>query len=486
MASGRAVKAGIWSTVDLVVRLVVSFVTSIILARILTPADFGIFALVMFFVMVSQVLVDRGLATALIQGQAESADQKNALFWTTLTIAAVMAVAIGLMAPSFAAYFRYPVLQPLLYVCAGIVVVSALASVPTAILQRELRFEAIAKTGLVSSSVSAVAAVVAALYGAGVWSFAIQAGAYSVINSALIWIRCDWRPGPWPRFGEAALMLRFGSFVTLSSLMDVVYMNAASLIIGRLHGAADLGFFNRAQNLQNLPGNILAAIVTRVALPLFSAQQHDHDALRRGVRLVQGAIMLVNLPLMVAMVVMPDLIVGFLYGAKWLSTAPLLAIMAFGGVLFPLQIVNMQLVLSQGRSGLSFKVEAIKKLIGLIAIFAGSAFGLTGVAIGLAASIYLGYAINAGVAGRMIGYRPLAQLRDLVGVLAASLVMGVAIAALRWMLSPGTAAELFILTGWGMLVYASVVLLARVGVTDELVALTPVSRFIDRIPRLRR
>jgi PST family polysaccharide transporter len=189
---------------------------------------------------------------------------------------------------------------------------------------------------------------------------------------------------------------------------------------------------------------------------------------------------------MVAMVVMPDLIVGFLYGVKWLPTAPLLAIMACGGLLFPLQIVNMQLVLSQGRSGLGFKVEAIKKLIGLIAILAGSAFGLTGLAIGLAASIYLGYAINAAVAGRMIGYGPLAQLRDLVGVLAASLVMGLAIAALRTMLSPGTAAQLFILTGSGMLVYTGIVVLARVGVAEELVALTPLSRFIGRLPRLRR
>lgn len=473
-----------WSTVDLCVRLGIHFIVSIILARLLTPTDFGIFALVMFFVAISQVLVDRGLSTALIQSQTDSPEQQTALFWCTMIVALVLGAIIAAIAPAFAGYFGYPVLEPLLYVCAAIVPTSAFASVPTALLQRRLRFDIIAKSGLVASVFSAVASVTSAVYGAGVWSFAIQAAIYSIANSCLIWIVGGWSPLRKMHLSAAKHLMHFGSFVTFASLLDVVYTNGASLIIGRLHGARDLGFFNRAQNLQNLPGNILAAIVTRVALPLFSAKQGDDTSLMNGMRIVQGAIMLINLPLMAALVVMPDLVIDFLYGPKWLSAAPILAILSIGGILFPLQVVNMQLVLSQGRSGLSLKVELIKKIIGLLSLLIGSLYGLTGLAIGQAVSVYIGFFINAAIVGRMIGYTFFRQLRDLVGVAILTIIMAGVLVAARPLLDLGNALNLILLTLIGGIVFAVLAVLLRISVVEDLIAMTPLRRFSHRIPAL--
>ncbi len=486
MAGSTAIRAGIWSTVDLCVRLGIHFIVSVILARLLTPTDFGIFALVMFFVAISQVLVDRGLSTALVQSQTESLEQQTALFWCTMLVAFVLCVIIAAIAPAFALYFGYPVLEPLLYVCAAIVLSSAFASVPTALLQRRLRFDIIAKSGLVASVLSAVASVTSAVYGAGVWSFAIQAATYSVANSCLIWIVGGWSPSREMHLGAAKQLMHFGSFVTFASLLDVVYTNGASLIIGRLHGARDLGFFNRAQNLQNLPGNILAAIVTRVALPLFSAKQGDDTALMNGMRVVQGAIMLINLPLMAALTVMPDLVIDFLYGPKWLAAAPVLTILSIGGILFPLQIVNMQLVLSQGRSGLSLKVEFIKKIIGLLLLLIGSFYGLTGLAISQAISVYVGFFINASVVGRMIGYTSFRQLIDLFGIAILSIIMAAILMAVRPLLGFGSAIDLILLTSIGGILFGLVAVLFRISVVDDLIAMTPLRRFSHRIPALVR
>ncbi|MFL0415831.1 lipopolysaccharide biosynthesis protein [Sphingomonas sp. 179-A 2A2 NHS] len=482
MATRKAISAGIWSTIDLSARLGIHFFVSIALARILTPTDFGIFALVMFFVAISQVLVDRGLATALIQSEAPSLEQKTSLFWHTILFSLFLGLVTAAIAPAFADYFGYPVLEPLLYVCAAIVPTSALASIPTALLQRDLRFDVIAKAGLAASTLSAVAAIAAALYGAGVWSFAAQAATYSLANSCLIWRMGRWNPLPRLHLGAALPLVRFGSFVTLTSLVDVVYTNGASLIIGRLHGARDLGFYNRAQNLQNLPGNILAAIVTRVALPLFSAKVGDREALRSGVRLVQGTIMLINLPLMAALAIIPDLVIQFLYGPKWLFAAPILRILAVGGILFPLQVVNMQLVLSQGRSGLSFKIEFLKKIIGLAALLIGSLHGLEGMAIGQAVSVYLGFFINAAVTGRMIGYSPGAQLKDLSGIGAITAVMTGTVLAVRPLLGYGNDIDLLLLALLGGAIFVICAVLLRIGIIDELIEMTPLRRFAHRIP----
>lgn len=484
MAESTAIRAGIWSTVDLCVRLGIHFVVSVILARLLTPTDFGIFALVMFFVAISQVLVDRGLSTALIQSQTDSPEQQTALFWWTMIVACVLSAIIAVIAPVFAQYFGYPVLKPLLYVCAVIVPTSAFASVPTALLQRRLRFDIVAKSGIIASVLSATASVTSAVYGAGVWSFAVQAVIYSVTNSCLIWIIGNWSPLQKMHLGAAKKLIHFGSLVTFASLLDVIYTNGTSLIIGRLHGARDLGFFNRAQNLQNLPGNILAAIVTRVALPLFSAKQGDDASLMNGMRIVQGAIMLINLPLMAALAVLPDLVINFLYGPKWVSVAPILAILSIGGILFPLQVVNAQLIISQGRSGLSLKIEVSKKIIGLLLLLIGSRYGLNGLAVGQAVSVYLGFFINAVIVGRMIGYGLFRQIRDLFGVAIITIIMAGVMVAVRPMLALGDTVDLIALTSIGGIFFVALVVLLRISVIEDLIAMTPLQRFSHRIPAL--
>lgn len=478
----KAFHAGLWSSADLTVRLGIHFVVSILLARILTPTDFGIFALVMFFIAISQILVDRGFATVIVQRSVESEEEKTAIFWYTILLSVLIALIMFLIAPWFANFFGHPVLQPLLYLSATVVPLNALASVPTALLQRELRFDVIAKSGLAASILSGSTAVVAAFLGAGVWSFAIQAALYSILNSALIWGMGRWSPLRRMHLARGRKLVGFGSFVTMAGLLDVLYIHGSSLIIGRLHGVADLGFYNRAQNLQNLPGGILAAIVNRVALPLF-AKMDDPLALRAHVRIVQGAIMLINLPLMAALIVLPDLLIEVLYGPKWLFAAPILAILAFGGILFPLQMVNMQVVLSQGRSGVMLKVEVAKKVIGLASLAIGSLYGLTGLAIGQAISVYIGFLINAVVAGRVTGYGLVEQIRDLAGIVLITAIMAVVLLFVRPMLSFGNLADLSLLTLIGGSVFILSAIVFRVGVVNQLLLMTPLGRFSSKSPQ---
>lgn len=187
--------------------------------------------------------------------------------------------------------------------------------------------------------------------------------------------------------------------------------------------------------------------------------------------------MLINLPLMAALIVLPDLLIEVLYGPKWLFAAPILAILAFGGILFPLQMVNMQVVLSQGRSGTMFKVEVAKKLIGLALLVIGSLYGLTGLAIGQATSVYIGFIINAVVSGRVIGYGLVGQVRDLTGVVLITAIMAAVLVFTRPMLPFSGFYNMLLLALVGSAVFTLSAIAFRVGVISQLLAMTPLGRF---------
>ncbi|MDQ0839826.1 lipopolysaccharide biosynthesis protein [Sphingomonas faeni] len=480
MRQNKTVSAGIWSGLDLSARFIIQFIVSIVLARILSPAEFGIYALTLIFVALSQVLVDGGFSTAIIQAEEISDEEMTSVFWYNLIISIILSAFIAMVAPAVARLFGYPILTPLLYGTAVIVPFSALATVPAAKIQRELRFDRVAKAGLSASIISGVIAVVAAMNGAGIWSFTFQAAAYAVVNTGLIWLLAGWRPLRSPHLRAARRLASFGSLVALSGLLDVVYVQGSTLIIGKLYGAKELGFYNRAQNLQSLPASILSAIVTRVALPIFSSKFNDKTALRRGTRLAQGVVMLINLPLMAMLATVPDLIINVLYGAKWLPAAPILTILAIGGVLFPLHAVNLQLILSQGRSDLYLKVEIAKKFIGVLFLGIGSFFGVTGLALGQTAFVFLAFFLNAGVAGRMIDYRPFRQLRDLGGTIAITLLMAGIVLLVRPLLPFGNFWKLVTLSIIAGVSFAGTAFLLRIGATYELLQMTPLGRFLKQ------
>lgn len=434
----------------------------------------------MIFISISLVLIDGGFSTAIIQKENISPEEQTAVFWYNTLASLLISIVIAVSAPFIAQSLGYAVLRPVLTAIALAVPIMAIGAVPSAMLQRRLRFDLVARAGLLSTVSSGTVAIVAALNGAGVWTFVLQTMTMALVNTASVWALAHWRPLRRPHFRSARQLAGFGSLIALSGLLEVVYAHGSSLIIGKLHGARDLGFYNRAQNLQSLPATVLTAVVTRVALPVFSTKAQDSVALRRGVRMVQGVVMLINLPLMAALATMPDLVITVLYGPKWLVAAPALSILAIGGVLFPLHAVNLQLMLAKGRSDLFFKVEVIKKVIGITFVAMGSMYGIIGLAIGQTVFVYIAFFINAGVGGRMIGYNPFAQLRDLAGPVLLTFAMVAVLLVIRPLLQFGEFFNLAILTVIGGGFFIVTALLFGIGCTHELIALSPLRGLLLR------
>jgi len=454
MSKERAARAGIWSALDLALRQGVQFGVTIVLARLLAPADFGLIALLTFFTSLSITFVQGGLSLALVQRLDTSREEESAVFWVNLAASLVFATLIVLIAPAAARFYGQPTLHWLMFVAAGQVVLSALGAVHTELLTRTLQFHQIAKTGLVSSLLSAAAAVTAAAMGLGVWALAIQLLVQAGAGTAALWWVSPWRPQLRFRLSSIRHLYGFGAFISLSSVLEVLYSNGFSLVLGKLYGLADLGILNRAVAIQALPTGIISQVVSRTALPLFSARADDKPALLRGFSMTIRVSMLLSLPLITGLALLADLVVPVLYGDKWMRAVYLLRLLAFGGSLLPFHVLNLQLLLAQGESRTFFSLEIQKKVLGIICYGIGCCFGILGIAYASIVFGVLAFLVNAEPTRKSLGYGVVRQLLEIRDIVAATLFMAAGVYLLRQLLDLAPAIELAVLVGAGGLLYA--------------------------------
>lgn len=431
MTVARAASAGVWSAADIVLRQVVQFGATVVLARLLAPADFGLVALLGFFSSLAIVFVQGGLSLALVQRQETSFEEENAVFWTNFCSAVLFALVLIAIAPAVARFYGYPLLDPLMFVAAAQVVFSALGAVHASLLTRALEFRGLTKAGIGSTLASAGSAVAAAYAGWGVWALGVQIVVQAALNSAALWWVSPWRPRWRVRFGAVRDLWAFGIHISMSSILEVVYTNGFVLIIGKIYGARDLGYLNRATAMQALPTGIVSAVIARIALPLLATRADEPDALLRGFRMAVGLAMLLSLPVMAGLSVLADLVVLVLLGPQWAPAAPVLAVAAVGGTLLPLHVLNLQLLLAGGESRDFLRLEIQKKVVGTICYGVGCFFGIMGIAWASLVFTVLAFLINAEPTRRTLGYGAFSQIRDLAGLIGLTLAMAAAVAALR-------------------------------------------------------
>jgi len=477
MTKQKAAKAGLWSALDIAFRQGVQFVVTIVLARLLTPEDFGVIALLAFFATLSIAFAQSGLTAGLVQRQDTSRAEESAVFWWNLAVALIFSVVMVAAGPALAAFYEIPVLRPLMWVAAAQVILSALGAVHSALMTRSLEFGQLTKVGVASSVVAGVAGVAIAVMGGGIWALAAQMTAAAAVNTAGLWMVSPWRPSLHWRFRTIRRILNFGTWVSIGYLLEVLYTQGSSLLIGKLYGVRDLGFYNRAMSTQLLPSSIMAQIVSRIALPLFAARAEDLDALRRGLRMAIGLAMMLNLPLMTGLALLAPEVLVVLFGAKWLPAAPILTILAIGGILFPLHAINLQLVLAQGHTRIFLRNEIAKKTIGVTCMLVGSVFGIVGLAYSQIVYSLLAAIVNTRPSQVSLGYGLIRQLRDLTGIFLATAVMAAGVLALKILLDMEPLPTLVICTAAGGLLYLLTGFLIRSASFMDALSLLPVPGF---------
>lgn len=430
----RATHAAWWSALEIAARYGVQFVVMIVLARLLTPADFGLIAMLLVFTTFAALLVDAGFGTALVQKQDTTDDDETTVFLTSMGIGVAVAAALWLAAPAIARFYSQPALTPLMRLLLFVLPLSALASVPDALLTQRLDFRSRANAEIYASLCSGAVAIVLAWRGFGVWSLVWQALVAIALRALLLWVFSRWRPRG--RFDVAAFrsLFRFGGYMLMANLLNTLSLRLQSLLIGRLFDSRTLGYYTLAQNTQQAPAQFMSGVLNRVGLPVFSTVADQPAKLVSALRLSLRVAIFVFVPCMVGIAVVAKSLITVLYGTRWAPAAPLLSVLAVAAMFWPLHVLNLAAIGARGRSDLIFKLEVVKRVVSIGLVVACSFYGAMAIAWAVLASSLFGVLVNTWYSHKLLGYGVLAQLQDQSATLLLSAVAaGVAWLASHWL-----------------------------------------------------
>jgi O-antigen/teichoic acid export membrane protein len=423
----KAVSATIWSTIDTFGRQGLQFVITLILARLLTPADYGTVGLLAIFIGVAGVFIESGFSSALIQRREVSDVDISSVFYFNAAIALVTSIGLCLVSPWIAAFYKMPVLKPLTWLLAADLFIGAFGSIQRTLLMKALDFKKQFVISFAALCISGIIAVILAWRGYGVWSLGIQALSSTVISTVLFWFLSTWRPRLVFSTQAIRLLFRFGSFILFSELLSVLYNRLNTLVIGKFYSARDLGFYSRADGTQRLPAGLFSGIIARVAFPVFSSANEDKTLLRAGLKKAVTMVMMINIPIMVGIEITARSLILVLFGQQWLPSVIYLRILCLYGIFVPLNVLNFTVLLAQGHSRLIFRLEVVKKIVGAALVGTACFISITAIAWTTVATGAIFFCLNAFYSGKFLNYGILRQTADIMPYIAGSLAMAVGV-----------------------------------------------------------
>ena len=419
----KTISGMLWSGVGRFGTMALSFVSNLILARLLMPSDFGVIGMLHVFIAVSGVFVTAGFGSALIQKKNPTHIDYTSVFWWNLVAAIVFYWILFFSGGAIARFYEMPELCPVLRVQSLSLIITAFSVVQNNQLRKQLRFRELSMRNLTAALAGTIVGIVMAFLGYSYWSLVAASLVSSLAGVLLLWRLSSWRPTREFSFQSLKELFAFGGLMALSGLIETVYTNLQSLIIGKWYSPKDLGYYTQARKLEDVPTQSLSHIVNQVSFPVFSSIQDQREELVSNVRKNTKAINYINFPLFLLLIIIARPLIDLLYGAKWEISIPYFQILCISSLVFCMNTLNTNVIKSLGRGTLYFWVQLIKRIIGLILIILGARAGMMPLMWALTAIGYTSIVINMYVTGRLIGYGIRAQVRDLIGYFSVALVV---------------------------------------------------------------
>lgn len=431
----------------------IQFVIAIILARLLSPAEYGLVSIIMIFITIANVVVQNGFSTALVQKKHSDDADFSSVFYFSLVIAAVMYVALYAAAPSIADFYHNDVLVPIVRVLAVVLFPGAVISVQTAYVSRKMEFKGLFKATMVAVVISGGVSISMAYKGLGVWAMVGQQIAYYLALMTTLFVTVSWKPRLLFAMGRIRSMFSFGWKLLLAALLDTLFNNLYGLIMGKIYNEELLGAYNRGDQFPKLIVNNLGAAIQAVLLPAFSSRQGDIAQVRSMVRRAIRTSSFLVLPMLLGLFAVADTMVLALLGEKWMICVPYLRIMCIAYSFWPIHITNLQAINAVGRSDIFLKLEVIKKTIGIIGLVVGARFGPF-ILVSIKAGIdFLCTFINAWPNKKLLGYSITSQWMDIMPSMALSAGMCIAVYGLQFVLPGGPWIRLVLQIAAGAVIY---------------------------------
>lgn len=448
----KTVKGIVWSSIERFSVQGIQFLVMIVMARLLTPKDYGLVGMVAIFIAVAQSLVDSGFSQALIRKQNRTETDNSTVFYFNIVVGILLYLVLFAIAPWVADFYNSPELTALMRVICLSVVFNSFVVVQRALLTVNIDFKTQAKASLTAAVVSGVIGIGMAYSGFSYWSIVAQQLVNLGLNTLLLWIFTRWRPRWIYSWGSFRELFTFGSKLMFSGLLDVVYRNMYLLVIGKVFTASSLGYYTRANQFAEFPSSNLTGIMQRVTYPVLCQIQDDDERLAQIYRRFLRLSAFLIFPLLVGLSAVAEPFVLLLLKEQWLFAATLLQIICFAMMWYPIHAINLNLLQVKGRSDLFLRLEIIKKAIAVLILCVTIPMGLIAMCVGQILSSLIALIINTNYTGKLIQVGFLRQMRDLLPTLLLSLSMWGVVYGITSCLS-GTILQLIVGIVAGMVYY---------------------------------
>jgi len=401
----------------------IQLIIQIILARLLLPEDYGIIALIVVFISISQTFVQSGLGTALIQKREVTDEDYSSVFYLTLLVALVFYGILFLTAPFIAAFYNQLLITPILRVLGLTLFFGAVNTIQNAVIARNFQFKKLFVSSVGAVLLSGVVGIAMAYTGYGVWALVGQQFTAIIVLCAIMWLTVKWRPKLLFSLARVKELFSFGWKLLVSGLIDVTYKNLSTLVIGKLYPANMLGFYTKGQEFPNLLVTNINSSIQAVMFPAYARCQDNRAQVKQIMRRALVTSSFLVFPAMAGLAAVAKPLVLLLLTEKWLFAVPFLQIFCAVYALWPIHTVNLQAINALGRSDVFLKLEIIKKALGLSVLAFTIPIGIYAIALGMVVTGIIGTLINAYPNKLLLGYSVTEQWKDLMPALILSLLM---------------------------------------------------------------
>ena len=449
----RTINSVAWSISERLSLQIFHIVISIILARLLSPSDFGLLGMLAIFTGVAQSILDSGFGSALIQKKEATNTDSSSIFYFNLVIGVTLAAVFFFSASLIANFFNQPILKPITRVLSLNTIINAFSLVQFSLLRKRMDFKNHFIVSIVAVIVSGTSAIIAAILGLGVWSLVIQTLSLSISNALLLWTFSKWRPTRQFSLDSLKTMYAFGSKLLFAGLIETTFNNLYQTFIGRVYTPDDVGYYSRASQMESAASVATSMALGSVIFSAFSPYQDDKPTLRKVHDKTITMSMFLLMPVMIGLIFIAEPLFIFLLTEKWAASIPYFQHLCVIGLLFPMVVQNYNLLRITGRTDMHLKLEIFKYILTVIAIALTYQRGIIALIYGQIAVAFISHFIVSHFVGKLINYTLLDQFKTLLPHAITTSVMGVIIHLVGKISFPGNLVDFSTQIIVGVVVY---------------------------------
>lgn len=408
----KTVSSLVWSACQRFGTLFLAFVGNLILARFLTPNDYGLIGMLTVFISLSETFIDSGLGSALIQKNNPSEEDYSTVFWTNITISFFCYTILFFLAPFIAKFFGIALLEKILKIKGLVLIIQAFRIIQTTKFQKELNFKHLSIVYFVCSLVSTITSIVLACLGFGVWSLVAKTLVESSLKTIILIAIGKWRPlfcFSWTSFKN---LFSYGGVMLLTSLVLRLYSSMQSLLIGKTFSAKELGFYTQAAKLEEVPTTAMEGVVNQVTFPVFSKIKDEKEKIQKGLKKILNCVSFLSFPLMVFFIICAEPIFDFLFTDIWKPSIPYFKYLCLVGMMVSVNTINTNLIKATGKKREYFNLQVTKRIFAMILLILSLKFGMKGLLLARVIIEYAFFIANGRVTKRVIGYKIIEQVKD--------------------------------------------------------------------------